>query len=468
MIQFILNNEDITTDLPPGLLLLDFIRYHKHLTGTKIGCREGDCGACTVLIGELNDGKISYRSATSCLTPLGNIHNKHIISIEGINLEGLNPIQQFMSDEGATQCGFCTPGFVVSMAGFCLDKHEPNYTNALAAIDGNICRCTGYKSIERALLRLVALMEERHDETSVDFVTQRNILPEYLTTIESRLKKLNTDIETRTSNANKQLIGGGTDLYVQQHDAMVYANCRFLSTENALKGISINGNNCNIGAATTVTELIQSAIIQKYIPQIRHFGKLVSSTPIRNIATLGGNFVNASPIGDFSVFFLALNASIVLKNNEQSRQLKLKDFYLGYKQIDKAPNEYISEVTFELPDKETFFHFEKVSKRTHLDIASVNTAICLKLTDRHIREAHLSAGGVAPVPKYLSKASHYLTGKAIDEDLVMDVIDIVQTEISPISDARGTDAYKRLLLSQLIKAHFITLFPSLEIELSGA
>ena len=124
--------------MPAGMLLLDFVRYHKNLTGTKIGCREGDCGACTVLIGEVSHTKVRYRSFTSCLTPMGNAHGKHVVTIEGINMSGLNVLQQAMQDESATQCGFCTPGFVMSLAGFCLSEKEPTAQNAIAAIDGNI------------------------------------------------------------------------------------------------------------------------------------------------------------------------------------------------------------------------------------------------------------------------------------------------------------------------------------------
>ena len=145
MIHFILNDKEIACDLPPGMVLLDFVRYRQHLTGTKIGCREGDCGACTVLTGEIIDGKLRYRSATSCLMPLGNVQGKHIVTIEGLNMKELNLIQQALADEGATQCGFCTPGFVVSLAGFCLSDKKATVENAIAAIDGNICRCTGSK-----------------------------------------------------------------------------------------------------------------------------------------------------------------------------------------------------------------------------------------------------------------------------------------------------------------------------------
>lgn len=447
------------------MLLLDFVRYQQNLKGTKIGCREGDCGACTVLIGELDNGQVKYRSATSCLTPLGNVNNKHIVTIEGLNMDGLNPIQQAMCEENGTQCGFCTPGFIVSMAGFCLGDNEPTYKNAVAAVDGNICRCTGYKSIERALERLTVILEDKQPNEATNFVTERGILPAYFNDIPEKLRLLTVQPNgTDVSKQNKRFVGGGTDLYVQQHEAMVYADIDFVGAKPELKGITQQGDICTIGGATTVTELVNSDIIKTHFADIAKSAKLVSSTPIRNIATFAGNFVNASPIGDFSIFFLALNATLELTDGTSARNIPLRQFYKGYKQLDKLPGEYISRFWFRLPDKNILFNFEKVSKRTHLDIASVNTAISVVMKDDIIAEASVSAGGVGPIPAYLSATSGFLKGKPISEELIVKATQIAKTEISPISDARGTEEYKRFLLSQLIKAHFIKLFPELEVE----
>ncbi len=156
--QFILNDEDITTSQPPGTTVLDFVRYHKNLKGTKIGCREGDCGACTVLVGELVDDKVRYRTMTSCLMPLANAAGKHIVTVEGINPPdgSMTPVQQAMVDQSGTQCGFCTVGFVMSLTGFCIDETAKTPEMAVSAVDGNICRCTGYKSIERAAIDICA------------------------------------------------------------------------------------------------------------------------------------------------------------------------------------------------------------------------------------------------------------------------------------------------------------------------
>ncbi|MEO8086475.1 MAG: 2Fe-2S iron-sulfur cluster-binding protein [Bacteroidota bacterium] len=468
MIKFILNDKDVSTDLPAGMVMLDFIRYQQNLKGTKIGCREGDCGACTILVGELMEGEVRYRTFTSCLMPIGNAVGKHIVSIEGINLDGLNPIQQAMADEGATQCGFCTPGFVMSLAGHCLSEKEPTAQDVLASIDGNICRCTGYKSIERAALLVNELLSAKGSKRNVDFVTENNILPDYFAAIPKRLKTLNeSEANQHIFKSNNQQINfasGGTDLYVQKHDSMTHAEINFLSDQKFLKGIEKVGNRCMLGGSTTVTDLCESAIITEYFPAFKKYAKLISSTPIRNMATLAGNFVNASPIGDFTVFFLSLNACLILSDGDIKRELPLREFYKGYKSLNKKVTEYIEKIYFELPDKDSKFNFEKVSKRTHLDIASVNSAITIRVKGKEISEVFISAGGVGPIPMMLAKASAFLAGKQISPEVINQAIHIAQTEISPISDARGSESYKRLLLSQLIKAHFIELFPEIKLE----
>ncbi len=458
MIQFILNDKEITTDQPPGMVMLDFIRYQQHLMGTKIGCREGDCGACTVLAGEMVNGKLQYESMTSCLMPLGNAQGKHIVSIEGINFsDTLNPIQQAMADAGATQCGFCTPGFVMSLAGFCLSEATSTQQNAIAAIDGNICRCTGYKSIERAAGKVAEVMSNQKDEETTSFVVNQKILPEYFTGIKERLLNLK-----RTPNTIDQSlftpVGGGTDLYVQKHEEMTNAEINFMFDASALNEIRKEGNKCILGPSVTVSDLKNSSIINEAFPDFQRYAKLISSTPIRNMATIAGNFINASPIGDFTIFFLALDANLTLTNSTrgtgESRTLPLRKLYKGYKQLDKKPEEIISSISFELPGPNTYFHFEKVSKRTHLDIASVNSAVCLTMNGDVIEKAGISAGGVGPVPMYLQKTSDFLKGKKITDQLIASAIEIVKIEISPISDARGSKEYKTLLLGQLIKAHF--------------
>lgn len=462
MIQFILNDEEITTDLHPATVLLDFIRYNRHLTGTKIGCREGDCGACTILTGELAAERLVYRSMTSCLTPLANIHGKHVVTIEGINFpDRLNLIQQSMADCGATQCGFCTPGFVMSLTGLCLSEATPTEEAAIAAIDGNICRCTGYKSIRKAATEVAQQAALRQEEHPVAFACRSQLLPGWFMSVEERLKKIPAAGITRGTT----FIGGGTDLYVQKHDEIKSLSPQFVADVPGMRQITTTCSTCTLGGAVTVSDLREATELRRYFPNFERYVKLVSSTPIRNMATLAGNFVNASPIGDFTIFFLALNAQLTLATGTKERLLPLRQLYKGYKKLDKEPNEYIRDIQFELPVATDLFNFEKVSKRTHLDIASVNSAIHLKMDRDQIGEGSVSMGGVGPIPLFLEKSSALLAGRKPDVDLVRELLLAIQEEISPISDARGSEQYKRLLAGQLIKSHFRTLFPHLGAEI---
>ena len=457
MIKFILNNQTVQTDLPKGATVLDFVRYHKNLKGTKIGCREGDCGACTILVGELNGDSVSYRTQTSCLMPLANAAGKHIVTIEGINKQNgeLTEVQRALVEESGTQCGFCTVGFVMSLTAFCIDESPKTPEAAISAIDGNICRCTGYKSIERAATRLSEAANGQNAGNKIlQSAIKREIVPEYFSGIKERLKDLqahNPKFEIRNS---KSFIGGGTDLYVQKPEEMIRAkDAENLFDNSALKSIEENDESVEIGASVVVTDLLESQIFRILFPNLYKHLKLVSSTPIRNMATIAGNFVNASPIGDMTAWFLALNASIVFNNG---REIALKDFYLGYKTLAKEPDEFITKIRFR--KNFTYFNFEKVSKRTFLDIASVNSAISLKVENNKIIEAHVSTGGVAPIPLYLRKTSEFLRGSEIGETVITEASEILQTEISPISDVRGSAEYKRLLATQLFTAHFVELF----------
>ena len=456
MIEFILNNKPVKTDQPSGSLLLDFVRYEQSLIGTKIGCREGDCGACTVLIGELIDGKLNYRQVTSCLTPLGNVQGKHVVTIEGLNMESLSPVQQFMVDESGSQCGFCTTGFVVSLTQFCLANSTPSYKDAIASIDGNICRCTGYKPIERAAKHITESLTDKDQNETLDWLISQKFIPSYFNQIPEMLNALP---KGNHDSQNGTLMGGGTDLYVQKLDQLIDQDVDLILNTHGINNIEVENDSCTLGAGSTATDLLESDIFSSAFPRLKKHIKLVASSPIRNMATIGGNFANASPIGDFTAFFLALNAKIKLTNKDQNRTIYLKDFYKGYKDLDKSTDEIVSTISFKLPTQDSHFNFEKVSKRIHLDIASVNTAIQISISENEITQTHLSAGGVGPIPLYLRETCDFLLGKTLSPETVQSANEILQSEINPISDVRGTADYKRLLLRQLFYAHFITLFP---------
>jgi xanthine dehydrogenase small subunit len=358
---------------------------------------------------------------------------------------------------------------VVSLAGFCLADAAPTKENAVAAVDGNICRCTGYKSIERAAGLVAEQLQARKSGDAISFAMEKKMLPEYFSGIKEKLQSLrNNRLPTPDSQLPTLSVGGGTDLYVQQHHEMKDAAIRFLFDHPELNGIRKEGNVCIIGPSATVSDLLNSSVINEAFPSFPVYAKLVSSTPIRNMATIAGNFVNASPIGDLTIFFLALDAQLTLTpspspqggeggNTISKREIPLRQFYKGYKQLNKKPEEVISMISFELPGKDDYFNFEKVSNRTHLDIATVNSAISIKMNGDIIAEAGLSAGGVGPVPIYLQKTSAYLKGRKINDETISGAIEVMKTEISPISDVRGSKEYKTLLLGQLMKAHLIPL-----------
>ncbi len=472
MVSFILNEQLIHTEHATGSTVLDYIRYYKRLVGTKIGCREGDCGACTILVGDFENEKLVYRSMTSCLLPLGNAHGKHILSVEGINqpclqnsqaagrqdMKELSPVQQAIVDTNGTQCGFCSIGFVMSLTGFILNEARKQYDDAIAAIDGNICRCTGYKSIERAAAIISEKINDRPEAETIAWLVEQKFIPDYFLQIKDRLIQLREIINKASKVLNPDLqklkLAGGTDLIVQKALAVKKAEVHLLFDDHRLLQINFENGQCHIGAAVTLTTFAESKLIQGFFPDLQHYIKLISSTPIRNMATMAGNLVNASPIGDMSIFFLALDSELLLNKNGVNRTIKLKDFYKGYKQIDKATDEIIEKIIFTPPQK-NHFNFEKVSKRTHLDIASVNTACQLNVNnDGSIDKIHLSAGGIAPFPKYLAATVSFLKGKTINAGILKEAIAVMNSEIVPISDVRGTKEYKRLLLRQLFLAHF--------------
>ena len=460
MIEFILNNEHIKTELPTGSILLDFIRQNKHLKGTKIGCREGDCGACTVLLGTLKkDGEIGYKTIVSCLTPIANVAGKHVVTIEGLNLsEGLTSVQSAMKENNATQCGFCTPGFVVSLTGYAFNKNT-SISGIIDSVSGNICRCTGYKSIEKATENISDLLVDKDKLNTIEWLIDQKFIPEYFADIPTKLQNIKSE---NIINDGDIVVGGGTDLYVTQANRLHELQVNLISSKENLSDILIKGNNCTIGAGATATDILNFAELREYFPKLVNYFRLISSEQIRNMGTLGGNLVNASPIADLSIFFIALNSRInIVDKDGNSRIIYLKDFFKDYKSTDLQDGEIIKELYFDLPEKNTYFNFEKVSKRTHLDIASVNSAISIKVEKNIIKDIHISAGGVSPIPLFLKNTCGFLKGKTLTSTNIRKAHCVLKEEISPISDVRGSEEYKRLLIRQLYYAHFIKLFPEL-------
>ena len=541
--RFILNDREVETDAPAGLLVLDYLRDRERLTGTKEGCKEGDCGACAILIGELDGDAVRYQPVTSCLVPLAEVHGRHVVTIEGCNLAGLNPVQEAIVEFGGTQCGFCTPGIVVSLHGLLLDSAKGlTLDDVKYALSGHLCRCTGYRSLKDCAATLErdlgSRLQANGGASRVPALTAAGALPQYFTTIPERLRALRAaptgpapapsryptgppgsaeasvppttaegrgglqdaaapsagscapaarsqhpdtdrtappgratlpatadavprtveDADGSGSPTRELLIAGGTDLYVQQGETIPARQVAVLGRRRDLKEIRRAGGEFRVGALTTFEEFGTHPAVVEAIPEIGSFNHLIASWQIRNRATLAGNIVNASPIGDFTALLLALDARVVLDDGDARRTVSLKEFYRGYKQIDLRPGELVTEVAFADPSAARV-NFEKVSKRTCLDIASVNSACSIRCMGDTIGDAHFSLGGVAPIPLYLRQTSQELRGRRLDLDTAWEAVRISQREIAPISDVRGSAEYKHLLARQLLIGHFTTLFP---------
>jgi len=468
--SFLLNDRIPVVSRSRGAVLLDVLREDLGLTGTKDGCREGDCGTCVVLLGSPQPDGIHYRTVNSCLLPMGDVAGCHVVTIEGLNQPDLSPVQKALLEEGAIQCGFCTPGLVIALTGFLLGGAPISEADGIAALGGNICRCTGHVAIRRAIARLceqfrdIEPTEGQPSSARIAALVTRQVLPRYFLDVPARLHGLATAAAGEAPGEEREarspvLVAGGTDLFVTQADKLRDADLTFLSQREDLQGIRLEDDLCCIRAATPLTAIEASPIIRRMLPELgRHFAR-IASVSIRNRATLAGNIVNASPAGDLSVMLLALNATVVLARGDRQRTVLLRDFFRGYKVMDMAEDEMIAEIRFPVPDAATHFNFEKVARREHMDIASVSSAIRLRIKDDRIVEAHVAAGGVAPIPLYLRKTSTFLQGRPISAATAHEAAAAAGSEISPISDVRGSADYKRALLPRLILAHFLTLFP---------
>ncbi len=459
MLSFLLNERAIASPEPPGILLLDFIRDTAGLPGTKEACREGECGACTVLIGALQaDGAVGYRACASCLVPLGDVHGAHVVTVEGLGSAELTLVQRLIVDHSASQCGFCTPGIVLSLTGFCLTSPDFSYADAIDALDGNLCRCTGYAAIRRAASALCDALAtvDRRPERRVATLIAAGVLPASFSDVPSRLAALPPAPESERAEA--VLVAGATDLFVQQPEPLADAPLDFLLRRRDLAYIRREGDLLRVGGATTLEEFRLSPDVRAHFPTLPADLLLHSSTILRNRATLTGNLVNASPIGDVSIMLLALDARLTLCTRAGTRrELPLDRFFRGYKDVDLAPGELIVEIAIPLLPAGARFHFEKVSNRVTLDIAAVNSALRLSLAaDGRIAALRLAAGGVAPVPLLLDNLGPFV-GRPADPATAAELADAVAAAVHPIDDVRGSATYKRLLLRQLVVAHFAAL-----------
>ena len=481
-IEFLLNGVKVVTADPPGLLVLDWLRDQRRLTGTKEGCKEGDCGACSVLIGVLDGDRVAYRPVTSCLVPLGELHGKHLVTIEGVSPDGgLNPAQAAMVERGGSQCGYCTPGFIVSMTWQVMQGDDLDGEGFRRAISGNLCRCTGYGSSFRACDDLVDELGEGGKLAGIgaapDRVTalaEAGHLPAWFLDAAKRLKEIPALEATSSPHTPDFLIAGGTDLYVQRGEEIPIAEVEVLGAREDLSAISLEGDVVRLGPAATFQAFAEHPDIQEMLPSLHADMDLIASLPIRNRATFAGNVINASPIGDMTAYLLALGARVTLtdRGTGAARTLPLEELYLGYKTLAKTEEEWVTGFDFDRVCPPTHVSLERVSKRRWLDIPSVNSVARLTVDGSgQVLDARLAIGGVAAIPLFLKGTSAWLVGQPMTSATVAEALRRMDEEIAPISDVRGSAAYKRLLARQLVLAHFVKLYPdrvSLREVLGGA
>lgn len=478
MIHFILNQSPVSTNAPEGMLLLDFIRENQHLTGTKEACREGECGACTVLVAAPDGAQSSlrYRAVASCLIALGDMDGCHVVTIEGLDNDPLLLVQRLIIKHSASQCGFCTPGFILSLTGFCLSRETLSATGCRDALDGNLCRCTGYRSILRVVDELTETLGDLDPDLThrVASLVQREVVPLYFGDMAERLKKLpsreTTRFPPRTDDAGDVIVmAGGTDLMVQRPNVILNARLWFLSKRSDLNYIRASADVVEVGGGVTIEAFRLHADVASSFPSMPSDLLLHSSTILRNRATLVGNFVNASPIGDISIIFLALGATLKLVSADGvSRSVALCNFFLDYKKIELRSDELIEQITIPRLNQRRWYHFEKVSNRMYLDIAAVNSAFWVQLDDKGCIEAfRLAMGGVGPIPTVLDTCPEVLgnppslqTARALAEHALK--------KVKPIDDIRGTASYKTLLLEKQIWLHVEALMDHLTSTNKGA
>ena len=444
-ITFLLNGEVVSlTGISPTTTLLDWLREERHLTGTKEGCNEGDCGACTVMISDA----AGHRALNGCILFLPQVNGKSVTTIEGLAAQDgvLHPVQQTMIDHHGSQCGFCTPGFVVTMA----TAHLNGRTDHDIQLAGNLCRCTGYAPIIRAAqaaegsavpdhlrnLRLPNGQKSSGGPAQPDGGRQPPLSVQPSTTDELA--------QWYAAHPEATLIAGATDvgLWVtkQFRDLGPVA---FLNQVTDLAGIGDAGDHWRIGATTTLSEL--EAHFAPHHPSLAAMLRRYGSVQVRNAATIGGNIANGSPIGDGSPALIAMGATLHLRRGDARRSLPLEDFFVDYGKQDRAPGELVEAIT--VPKQPDTLRCYKLSKRFDQDISAVCGCINLTREGDLITNARIAFGGMAATPKRAAQTEAALVGHPFDEATMRRAMEALPLDFQPLSDMRASAQY-RLLTAQ--------------------
>ena len=436
--------------------LSDFLRGVLSLCGTKIVCSEGDCGSCSVLCGtpDFEAKKFSYKPIDSCIRFVYQLDGCNIVTVEGltdneVQCGSLNGVQQSMIDCHGSQCGFCTPGFVMTMTGILEDTQQPTENQWRRGLTGNLCRCTGYSPIIDAGLKceaqssppmnkcfepaamLKAIGGLASEEIKIEFDSQTIYSP---TTVNQAVAFLD-------QHPDAQVVAGATDVGVQFNKGYCEAKVWLdLNRVASLKKASNTGGAIVAGSGATWSDI--ETLIEEDLPQFHEILTWFGSPQIRNVGTIGGNIINASPIADSLPLMFVSDAELQLSGKGGTREVNINDFYQGYKKFDLRSGELLSQVRIPLPEDDEELRLYKISRRQDLDISSFTAAIKMKLSGSKIRSAAIAYGAVGPVVLRLPKTESFLVGKELDNKTMVAAGEIAVGEITPITDVRGGDEYR--------------------------
>lgn len=476
-VRFLLNNDVVTIEnIDPNLTVLQYLREIQFKSGTKEGCASGDCGACTVVLTELdidNVGQLHYKSVNSCITFVGNLHAKQLITVEDLK-EGvkLHHAQQTIVDNHGSQCGFCTPGFVMSSFALHKQNKTPNRAEVLEALAGNLCRCTGYRSIIEATITSSENSDgdsfAQHYQNTVATLTEFKKLPTptLMGNGHRFIAPKNIDeLATELMNEPKStLVVGGTDLAlsVTQNlatiDKLVY-----LGNVEELTTIKETDTEIVIGSALPYSKFIDT--LHNYYPDLGEMIERIGSKQVRNTGTLGGNIGNASPIGDMPPALIALGATMTLHVNGSERTILVEDYFVDYKKTVLKTSEFIKSVQIPKPTAGQTLKLYKISKRIDDDISAVLAAFFIEREvkpdaadhNQKIITVRLAFGGMAAIPKRASAAEAILLGNCLTKELVAQAKIALAIDFQPLSDVRASDKYRMKVAQNLIEKCYLEL-----------
>ena len=438
--------------------LLNYIRTKLKKTGTKEGCAEGGCGACTVVLGELKNNEINYKAINSCITFLPNLQGKQLILVEDLISEKglLHPVQKAMVNYHGSQCGFCTPGFIMSLFSMYKNKSKFKDSDIKDSIAGNLCRCTGYQPIIKAAKSLknknkrdqfsenkkstIRLLKKINNKSVVIYYKgKKYFAPRYIMELKKILKK----------DTNVDFLSGGTDLsLIVTKERKDINSIIYMNSIRELHYIKNNNKYIEVGASTPLIEL--ESYIKKYYPDFTKILKRYGSPQIRNVATVAGNIATASPIGDCLPLLLSLNAKVVLQDFKKTKILFLDDFFINYRKTKLKNGQFIHSIRIPINKNSTFKAY-KVSKRFDDDISSVCAAFNLEIKKNKGQNVRIAYGGMAAIPKRAVYCEKILLNSLVSDEVVGKAKQALEKDFQPISDMRASRVYRMEVAKNLLE-----------------